>query len=294
MNGITFALLASGCASFANYFFRRSSSSNMSSGPNFYLFIYFLSSFLISLVIYAELRLHSPSWLMIGIGALLGMLSIGLMLATSQALSRGPAGLTFAFQNASAIFPGILLFLIFGASYGFSCSLCQVIGLLFVLFGLYWGCRGERQGNASFAWLKYALACFIIQIAALSLMQARCLLFECDFIPVQAEDDIWFMPAQFATATVLQGFICLYEKAKAQKQVIFYGTMAGIANGAATCLLLLATKIALPIEKTILFPSFSVATIILCNVWASKLYGEKFNTITNATCAAGIVISALG
>lgn len=294
MNGLTFTFLASTFAALANFFFRKSSSeSKASETSNLYLLIYFFFSFVISIFIYREIHMATPSWIMIGVGALVGILNVILMRVTSKALSSGPAGLTFAFQNASAIFPGIFLFFTFGVAYGFTCSITQVIGLLLVLFGLYWGCRNEGKTGINMTWLKYAIACFTVQILALFLMQARCVLFDCESIPIQQEDDIWFMPAQFAAATLLQGFACLKELNKLNKKIFIYGACGGFANGGSTCLLLLATKWALPYEKTILFPSFSVATIILCNLWACKLYNERFNTVTNATCAIGIVISAL-
>ena len=46
-------------------------------------------------------------------------------------------------------------------------------------------------------------------------------------------------------------------------------------------MLLLATKSALSFEKGILFPCFAVSAMILCNIWACKLYHEKFNYLTN-------------
>lgn len=293
MQGLTFTFLASGCASFANFFFRKNSVSNFSVNTNFYLFIYFIFSFFISIAIHPEIIFYSPNLIMTGTGVIVGMLNIGLMLVTARALQLGPAGLTFAFQNASAIFPGVLLFLLFGSSFGFSVTMLQIAGLLLVLFGLYWGCRNEKQDGLSLKWLKYALSCFAIQVFALSLIQARCLLFDCSQFNVVSGDDIWFMPAQFGTAAILQGFLCWLEQKKMGKREAVFGICAGVANGAATCFLLIATKTALPFEKTILFPCFSVSTIILCNLWASKFYGEKFNAVTNIICTIGIVISSI-
>lgn len=293
MQGLTFTFLASGCASFANFFFRKNSVSTFAVNTNFYLFIYFVFSFFISIAIHPEIIFYPPNLMMTATGVIVGLLNIGLMLVTARALQLGPAGLTFAFQNASAIFPGVLLFLLFGTSFGFSVNLAQIAGLLLVLFGLYWGCRNEKQDGLSLKWLKYALGCFAIQVFALSLIQARCLLFECSQFSVNPSDDRWFMPAQFFTAAFFQGFICWLEKKKVGKMEAVFGLCGGVANGAATCCLLLATKNALPFEKTILFPCFSVSTIILCNLWASKFYGEKFNLLTNIICTLGIVISSI-
>lgn len=293
MGGLTFSFLASGCASFANYFFRKSSSSSEVSNVNFYLFIYFLFSFIFAISIYHEILIQTPNFYMISTGMLVGALTITLMLVTAKALEYGSAGLTFSFQNASAIFPGVLLFLFLGEEFGYTVTLFQILGLSAVLFGLYWGCRHEDSKNFSFKWLSYAIACFVIQVAALSLIQARCYLYECGKFPVTLQDDIWFMPAQFATATILQGLICLRERKKIGKAEALYGIFGGIGNGSATLLLLFATKVAMPHEKTMLFPLFAVSTIVLCNTWATKFYKEKFNFGTNLICSGGILISLL-
>lgn len=289
MLGVTFSLAASGCASCSNYFFRSASGSN----ANFYLFVYFVLSLFVSFAIHPEIVKTAPNLTMILFGIIVGLLNIALMLVTEKALQLGSASLTFAFQNASAIFPGVLLFLIFGTAFNFSVNSFQIIGLFIVLFGLYWGCRSEVNKKVSVRWLIFALSCFIIQVAALTLIQARCLLFECGTLPVTPQDDVWFMPAQFATASLIQGLICLLNNSRIAKREAFYGFFGGIANGAATCCLLFATKSALPMEKTILFPCFSVSTIILCNLWAMKFYGEKFSFATNFICAAGILISTI-
>lgn len=222
------------------------------------------------------------------------------MLLTAQALKKGPAGLTFAFQNASAIFPGLILFLLLGSDFGFSCSYFQLTGMVLVLLGLFLGAKKEsaNQSGASSKWLKYALACFIIQILALTFIQARCVLFGCgeisglfsDFTFTES-DDVWFMPGQFGASFVMQTVIFLREDKRIQASEVIYGSLGGIANFSSTCLLLLATKFALPFEKGILFPCFAVASMILCNLWANRLYNEKFNLKTNALCSFGIFMA---
>jgi hypothetical protein len=224
------------------------------------------------------------------------------MLLTAKALKRGPAGLTFAFQNASAVFPGILLFLIFGSDFGFSCSYLQLMGMGLVLFGLFLGARNTSTDNskATFKWLKYAIGCFIVQIFALCFIQGRCILFDCDeskgflaHFAVSRAEDVWFMPGLFGMALLLQTILFLRDKRVLQKTEMMYGSLGGFANFASTGLLLVATKFALPFEKGILLPCFSVATIILCNIWANRLYREKFNLGANFICASGIFIGIL-
>src|SRR5690606_26495300 len=109
--------------------------------------------------------------------------------------------------------------------------------------------------QASSKWLKYALACFIFQIFAITFIQARCILFDYDQVgglfsdfTLTEADDVWFMPGQFGASFIMQAVIFLRENKKFQKNEVIYGCLGGIANFSSTCLLLLATKIALPFE----------------------------------------------
>jgi len=301
-------IAAAGCAALSNLFFRNSSvRSSATSSPNSYLVCFYFFSFLASLILSPSIWQVKPDFATIAIGGIVGVLNVSLMLLTSQALKKGPSGLTFAFQNASAVFPGALLFVIFGTKFGFSCSFIQVIGMGLVLFGLFLGAKKESKKEsvganaASTTWLKYAIACLAVQVMALTLIQGRCVLFESDKLgsflstfAVSEDSDGWFMPGQFGVAFCLQLFLFLREKQGIKKHEAVYGFLGGLANFGSTCLLLFATKYALPAEKGILFPCFAVTTIVLCNLWANRLYKEEFNFLANAVCAIGIFVGVLG
>ncbi len=304
MNSLVFSLLAAGCTSLSSLFFRKNAdSSTASSSPSGYLVLFYFSSFILSFLLYPDIWQVNINLIILIIGGCVGLLSSTLMLLTSRALKQGPAGLTFAFQNASAIFPGLILFLFLGSDFGFSCSYLQLAGMALVLFGLFLGAKKESANypQTSSKWLKYALACFMVQILALTFIQARCILFDCgemgglfsDFTFTEV-DDVWFMPGQFGASFIMQTVIFLRENKKFQKSEVIYGCSGGIANFSSTCLLLLATKLAIPFEKGILFPCFAVASMILCNLWANRLYNEKFNLKTNALCSCGIFMAVSG
>lgn len=300
MNSLFFALLAACCASLSNWLYRKNSS--YLAGPqnsNGYLLFFYLFSFIFSLTLDRNIWTEPVSWIIIAIGGAVGLLNIVLMLLTAKALKKGPAGLTFAFQNASAVFPGIFLFLLFGSNLGFSCSIIQILGIIFVLFGLFLGAKKESgiKNQTSFKWLKYCLSGFAVQILALTLIQGRCILFgaeqELAFlsnIKIQEAEDIWFMPGMFGTAFCSQLIVFLYEKRRLNLNETIYGCFGGLSNFGSTFCLLLATKFAMPFEKTILFPCFAVATILLCNAWANRLYKEKFNLAANSMCSLGIFL----
>lgn len=298
MIALFFSLLAAGFTSLSSLFFRRNADNLATDGsPNGYLLLFYFISFILSFFFFPELLKFNINYTILIIGACVGFLNSILMLLTSRALKQGPAGLTFAFQNASAIFPGLILFSLLGSDFGFSCSYTQLVGMMLVLLGLFLGAKKEAP-QASSRWLKYALACFSVQIFALTLIQARCLLFSSsdatgffsDFT-LSESDDIWFMPGQFGASFILQSILFLKENKKLQIKEILYGSLGGFTNFGSTGLLLLATKFALPFEKGILFPCFAVASMMLCNFWANRLYKEEFNVKTNALCSFGIFMA---
>lgn len=300
MSAIIFSLFASLAAACSSLFFRKNANNSIEHSASGYLVLFYLLSLLLSLFLYPDVWTAPINPVVLAIGALVGLLSSSLMLLTSQALKQGPAGLTFAFQNASAIFPGLLLFFFLGSDFGFSCSTLQFTGMALVLLGLFLGAKKESQNQAksSSRWLIYALLCFFVQILALTFIQARCVLFDfdlkvfSDFSPKQA-DDIWFMPGQFGASFLMQSIIFFRKNKKFQKSEIVYGCLGGVANFLSTCLLLFATKVASPAEKSILFPCFAVGSLLLCSVWAKVLYKEKFNLTTNVLCSCGIFMAVI-
>lgn len=303
MRGIGFSFLAAGSASLSNFFFHRNShQSEKKVNSNIYLLFFYLVSFLASLILcYGALK-QGISFTMLGLGVFVGLLNVLLMILTSRALQKGPAGLTFAFLSVSAVFPGLLLFLFFGEENGFSFSYQQLIGILLVVLGLYLGTKNESglRPMMLLKWLKYALAGLAVQILALSLIQGRLVVF--DYTPfkeaessfsIATVEDAYFMIGQFGAAFLVQVIYFFTCNCRWPKKEVFYGSLGGAANFLSTFMLLLATKWALPYEKGILFPCFAVATLILCNLWANRLYGEKFNTTSNTTCAFGILIGLI-
>lgn len=297
MNSLSFALLASVSAALSNWFFRKNRDSD-SYSPTGYLNLFYFSSFVLSLFLYPDIWETRVNWIIVTIGATVGFLNSLLMVLTNQALKNGPAGLTFTFQIASAVFPGIILAFLVGPDFGFSCTYFQLFGIALVIFGLFSGAKNELGTHSNFRWLKYVIACFIVQVIALTCIQARSILFNyfepnwfsSDFTTTEA-DDVWFMPAQFGVAYIIQMSYFLYEKRVLQKREVIYGICGGCANFLSTALLLIATKIALPLEQSILFPCFAISTMLLCNIWANRLYKERFSFRTNAFCALGIIIA---
>lgn len=301
MNSLLICVVSACFAALTNLFFRKNSDNAVVKNSQGYLAVFFFFSFLFSLVICHDIWHQRPHLVIVGMGAMVGVLNLLMLSYTAKALQTGPSGMTFVFQNASCIFPGILLFLIFGQGYGFTYSYMQFLGAVLVVMGFYIGAKKETSstGKSSLKWLKYALICLAIQILALSFIQGRCLFFNCDTlfglpsaIAITPEDDAWFMPIQFGVSMILQMVLCLRNGVKLEKSSIGYGSLAGLTNAISTFLLLVSTQQALPNEKAMLIPCFAASTMILCNLWSYKLYREHFHTVSNATCALGIFLGS--
>lgn len=299
MIAILFSFFAAASASLSNLFFHKNShQTHNGSNASGYLIFYYLISLILSSLFSLSILNDGFHWGMLGIGACVGILNIGLMLTTFRALKEGPSGLTFAFQNTSAVFPGMILFLLFGEEQGFTYSYQQLVGILLVVYGLFLGAKSDSGTRPAmrFRWLKYAVACLAIQVIALTLIQARCVLFDCTDLSsssLASRDDVSFLIGQFGAAFVVQTLYFLIQKNEWPRKEALYGSLGGVANFISMFMLLLATKWAQPFEKGILFPCFAVGTMIVCNIWANRLYGEKFNMGSNSTCALGILIGLI-
>ncbi len=301
MNALLFSLLAACCASLSSLLFRKNADSSCEAkNPGGFLVLYFLSSLTFTFLFYPDLWKFEISYTALLIGAIIGGFNSILMVLTAKALKYGPAGLTYAFLNASAIFPGVILFLLLGTDFGFSFSFLQFIGMSFVLVGLFIGAKKQSNNGSqdSTMWLKFTLGCFMMQVLALTLIQSRCILFNCSgtssflaHLSISESDDMWVMPGQFATSLIIHTLLFFRENRKLRKDEFIFGSLGGVANFSSTCLLFLATKYALSFEKVILFPLFAVATMILCSIWAKLLYQERFNFRTNALCSFGIFMA---
>lgn len=321
MNALIFACIAAACASLTHFIFRKNAVSHRAR-PDGYLVYYYLFSFLFSTIFSTVWQCHFKGVIFI-LGGIIGILNVVLMHFTAKALKVGPSGLTFAFQNAGAVFPGVILFLLFGSEFDFACSYYQMVGMSLVILGLFLGARSETKSyskKASLIWLKYAVAIFLARIFSLTCMQGRCVMYKHDKLAdllkpfsLTIEDDGWFLPVQFGVSLVIQtciffvnsvklhrkysqegdlnGSILKFEKTL--KSEAYYGLTGGLANFGCAWMLLLATKYALPFERVILFPIFAVSTILFSTIWSNRLYGERLNLLANGVCFCGIFLGVI-
>jgi drug/metabolite transporter (DMT)-like permease len=277
---------------------------NPTKSLNGFLFIFYLTSMFFTLAMFYEILASPINYPMVAAGMIQGGIVVLLTQLTAAAMKKGPAALTFAFRNASAVFPPLILFILFGPSFGFIITPVQLLGMTIVVIGLFFAARQKNSDGIQSipkSWFLYAICCFAIQGLASTIVQWRCLLFTQDLpshllIPFSCAeaDDGWFLPAGFAMASILQLILFLREKRIFESKELYLGGLGGLLNGSCGFFLILATKWASPVEKVILFPLFAVLIIMLCNLWGRIIYNERVNILGNAVCCFGIFVASLG
>ncbi|HSX11902.1 MAG TPA: hypothetical protein VLF61_00225 [Rhabdochlamydiaceae bacterium] len=296
---IFFASVLAACA---NFFLKKNQDSKGSARA--FLTSYYLFSLITSLLLTPSI-FYTPWHPMLSVaGGIAGILNVFMMGFTALALMTGPPGLSFAFQNAGAVVPSILLFFLFGPAYDFVISPYHLIGISAVMIGLFLGARTKQSSTVPFQfkkWIVFALSILILQGIILSMFQWRCLLYipqssSHPLIPwtCPAAQDVWFIPGFFTLALLTQ--LCLFfttEKRWPNKREFLYGSAAGILNGVITFFLLLGTKMAEGAQKAILFPFFAVMIIFFCSLWGKALYKENVNWLAIGLCIFGVFFSLL-
>lgn len=296
---IFFASLLAACA---NFFLKKNQDSKGSSRA--FLLNYYLFSLVTSVLLTPSI-FQTPWHPMLSLaGGVAGILNVMMMGFTALALMTGPPGLTFAFQNAGAIVPSLLLFFLFGPSYDFILTPYYLIGIGAVVIGLFLGARTKQAPTAAVQfkkWLLFALSILLLQGVILSMFQWRCLLYiphaaSHPLIPwtCPATQDVWFIPGFFTLALLVQA--CLFfttEKRWPNKKECLYGASGGVLNGLITFGLLWGTKIAEGTQKAILFPFFAVMVIFFCSVWGKALYKENVNWLAIGLCIFGVFFSLI-
>jgi peptidoglycan/LPS O-acetylase OafA/YrhL len=102
------------------------------------------------------------------------------------------------------------------------------------------------------------------------------------------------MPAMFFAAMLAQiAFFLSSERRWPRPLEMGYGLMGGAMNGLCTYCMLWSTEVAGPLENAVIFPVFSVMTILLSNLWSQKLYQEKVDWRACQFCAGGLVIGTV-
>jgi len=267
-----------------------------------YFVFQMLSSFLLALIMgpirTGDFSIPFPVGIL---GALAGVILSIMLFSLGRAVEKGPPGFTFAILNSATVMPGLLMALLFGASFGFIYNSWHALGSLLVLMGLFWGAKGLQGMKEMKKWLFFSSVMFTFHIFLLALYQGRAMLMNLphpeemlSFFTLEQIRSEWFTPCMFLASGMVQLLIYLRSGERSPKKgEILYGTVGGVSNLLCTFFILWATERAIPLENAVIFPLFSVVGIILTNVWGQALYQEQVNWRACQLSAFGLIVGTV-
>ena len=234
-------------------------------------------------------------------GVLAGLVLAAMLFSLGRALEKGPPGLTFSALNAATVMPAIVMAVFFGAARGFPYTPWHAIGSILVLFGLFWAGKGLGGLQDRKGWATFCISMFSLHIILLALFQWRALLLNMphpeEITSLFSAEQIksqWFMPMMFLASSCVQMAVFLrYEKRWPHGMEVVYGLLGGVGNGLCTYCMIWSTEVATPLENAVIFPIFSVVTIVLSNLWGQRLYQEQVNWRACQVCAFGLVVGTV-
>lgn len=292
--------IASVFVSLANYSMRRS----IDSGGTTKVFLVFqmTTAFIVAIFLNpirtGRYEINLPILLL---GAFSGLVLATFLFSLGRALEKGPPGFTFSILNASTVVPGIAMAFLFGSLMGFPYTAWHGIGSILVVAGLFWAGKGLDGLQDKKGWSLFALSMFSLHALLLIIFQWRALLLnsahpEQIFSSFTGEtiQSQWFMPSMFLTSAIFQLILFLrFERRAPFQKEILYGVVGGVANSLCTYFMIWSTEVANPLENAVIFPIFSVVTIIFSNLWGQKLYQEKVNWRACQLCAFGLIVGTV-
>ena len=297
---ILFMILAGGFISLSNFFMRKSIDHGGTT-KGFLVFqmaLAFVVAFFLNPV---KTGNYACNGSIVALGIAAGIILALMLFSLGKSLEKGPAGLTFSILNAATVMPAIVMAILFGIAYGFPYTIWHAAGSILVVFGLFLAGKGLQGLRDRKGWLVFCASMFALHIFLLILFQWRALLLNLphpeelvSFFTSEQIKSQWFTPIMFMTATVVQLILFVYyEKRRPRRLEAYYGVLGGTMNGLCTYFMIWSTEVANPLENAVIFPIFSVVTIVLSNLWSQKLYQEKVDWRACQFCALGLVVGTV-
>lgn len=233
------------------------------------------------------------------IGIFAGIIMGMMMFSIGKALEKGPPGLTIAILNSSTVVPAIIMFFIFGVSFGHVYHWWNALGSILVVLGLFWATKETLSTYSNKQiWLVFAASAFLLHALFLVMIEWESMLLRPNLpftrlLPFNLDSSSaqWFMPMIFlASTTYLTCIYSIKEKRIPRSSEILYGALGGMCNGACTFFLIRAAAIASVWERAMVFPTFAVFLILVCNIWGKLLYRENVHWKANAICLGGLFV----
>jgi hypothetical protein len=298
--GLISVLIASSFVAASNLFMRRSIDAGGTTRA--FLVIQMAIGFLVAFLIgpvKSGLYEMNGSIAVLGLGA--GLVLGAMLLVLGKALEKGPPGLTFSILSGATVLPAIVMALLFGSAFGFVYTVWHGIGSILVVAGLLWAGRGLQGLQDRTAWVLFSLLMFSLHVLLLVIFQWRAMLHNIPnpeevigFFTSEQIRSQWFMPMLYLGGTGVQLVNYLMnEKRVPNSKEWVNGFGGGVANSLGTFFLIQGTELATGLENAVIFPLFSIGTIILSNVWSQRLYQEKVNWRAAQVCALGLLIGTV-
>ena len=293
--GLFSATLAALFVALSNLFMRRSLDAGGTTRG--FLVVQMSVAFLVAILL-GPIKTNSYTWNgpIVVLGLFSGLVLAAMLLVLGKALEKGPPGFTFSILSAATVMPAIVMATLFGAAFGFYYTVWHGIGSLLVLAGLYWAGRGMDGMQNRRAWVILAITMFSLHALLLVIYQWRAIVMNYPSALISSEQvrSQWFMPTLYLGAAIVQ--MVIYLKNERRKLVLkewLYGCGAGACNSLCTFFLIQATEVATGFQSAVIFPFFSIGTIIFSNLWGQHLYNEKVNWKACQVCALGILIGTV-
>lgn len=238
----------------------------------------------------------------IGLGLLSGLVLASMLYLLGKALEKGPPGFTFSILSAATVMPAIAMATLFGAAYGFFYTAWHGLGSLLVLIGLFWAGKGVSGLQNRTSWLLFSAGMFSLHVLLLVIFQWRALLLNIphpeelvSFFTAEQVRSQWFMPMLYLSGACVQLTIYLKKerwRVPSPREWV-NGVGGGVANSLCTFFLIQGTEIATGFEMAVIFPLYSIGTIVFSNLWGQRLYQEKVNWRACQVCAMGLFIGTV-
>ncbi|MCH9627678.1 MAG: hypothetical protein S4CHLAM2_13200 [Chlamydiales bacterium] len=225
------------------------------------------------------------------------------MYCTTRSMSTGPASLVLSVQNACCVLPALLMTWIFGAQFGYTFNMWNLIGTGCVALGLFFAFSPSMlslkspQFIISLGLLVTFQVIFFLFFQWIALMQQKNtnvhpLLFR----QLSQEEASLFLPICFFSAFVMnwgmQKRRHFFDSSLSPRQHILLGIMGGTAAALGGKFLELSTRAAYtPNENALLFPLLAVSQVGLCSLWGRYFFAEKMVWPALAVSLLGLFIA---
>lgn len=235
------------------------------------------------------------------LGLLAGVVLAVMLIFLGKALEVGPAGLTFSVLSGATVMPAVVMTVLFGPARGFVYTPWHALGSLLVLAGLYWAGRGNSEIANRPRWAVFLTLMFSFHVILLVIFQWRAILINAPkveeispFFTAETIRSLWFMPMLYVGAATVQLAVYLrHERRLPTKREWKNGISGGLVSWLCTLFLVLGTQKATGFENVVIYPLYSIATVILSNLWSQKFYQEKVNWRAAQIASVGLFVGTV-